>query len=102
MVDGARRPPDRFVLSLSVKLMEWARPTEDAPALDQEIAWALIIYWRPFNKRDPSIAYMRELVGRNTPSLSSSAWIRGHTRAWLRTGCICATMTSMRLLNWYG
>ena len=38
VVDGARRPPDRLVLSLSIKPMEWARLTEDAPALDQETA----------------------------------------------------------------
>ena len=61
MVDGARRPPDRLVLSSSVKPMEWARLTEDAPALDQETAWECIIYWRPFNKRVPSVAYMHDL-----------------------------------------
>ena len=41
--------------------MEWARPTKDAPAPDQETARVLINYWRPFNQRDPSIAHMRDL-----------------------------------------
>ena len=44
VVDSAQRPPDRLVLSSYVKLMEWARLTEDAPALDQEISRALINY----------------------------------------------------------
>ena len=64
-VDSARRPPDRLVLSLYVKPMEWAKPTEDAPALDQETARALINYWRPFNQRDPSVAYMSDLYPHN-------------------------------------
>ena len=45
--------------------------------------------------------YWRWLVRKNNLSPSPSTWIRGLTSAWLRTGCICATMTSMRLLNWY-
>ena len=48
-VDGARRPPNRPVLNSYVKLMEWARPTKDAAAPNQETTWALINYWRPFN-----------------------------------------------------
>ena len=31
---GARRPPDRLEPNLYIELMDWARPTEDAPALD--------------------------------------------------------------------
>ena len=45
--------------------MEWARPTEDAPAPNQETAQALINYWRPFNQRDPSITHMRDLYPNN-------------------------------------
>ena len=48
-IDGARRPLDRLVLSSYVKRMEWARPIADVPAPDQEIAWALINYWKPFD-----------------------------------------------------
>ena len=61
VVDSALRPPDRLVLSLYVKPMEWARPTEDALTPDQETNQALINYWRPFNQRNPSIAHMRDL-----------------------------------------
>ena len=45
-IDGTRRPPppDRLVLSSYVELMEWSRPTKDAPALDQESARALSNY----------------------------------------------------------
>ena len=32
VVDSARKPLDRLVLSLYVEPMEWARPTEDAQA----------------------------------------------------------------------
>ena len=32
-----------------IEPMEWARPTKDALAPDQETAWALINYWRLFN-----------------------------------------------------
>ena len=41
--------------------MEWVRPTEDAPAPDQETARALINYWKHFNQRDPSVAHMHDL-----------------------------------------
>ena len=41
--------------------MEWARPTEDAPALDQETVRALINYWGPFNQRDPSVMHICDL-----------------------------------------
>ena len=60
-IDDARRPPDRLVLSSYVEPMEWARPTEDAPALDQETVRALINYWRPFDQRDPSVTHMCDL-----------------------------------------
>ena len=43
-VHGARRPLDRLVLSSYVEQMEWARLMEDAQALDQETARALINY----------------------------------------------------------
>ena len=41
---GGLRPLDRLVLSSYVEPMEWAKPKEDAPALDQEAARALINY----------------------------------------------------------
>ena len=113
VVDGVWRPPNRMMLSSYVEPMEWAKPTEDAPALDQETTWVLINYGGPstrgtLSSRTCSIfsltafAYRRWLVRRNTPSPSPSTWIRGPTNAWPRTGCICPTMTSMRLSNWYG
>ena len=43
-IDSAQGPPNRLVLSSYVKAMEWVRPTEDAPAPDQETAQALINY----------------------------------------------------------
>ena len=48
-VHSARRPPNRLVLSSYIEPMEWARPTEDEPTLDQETTRALINYWGPFN-----------------------------------------------------
>ena len=47
-VHDAWRPPDRLVLSSYIDPMEWARPTEDASAPDEETAQALINCWRPF------------------------------------------------------
>ena len=41
---GGLRSLDRLVLSLYVEPMEWAKPKEDVPALDQEAARALINY----------------------------------------------------------
>ena len=58
---GAQRPPDRLVPNSYVEPMDWARPTEDAPAPDQEIARAFINYWKPFNQRDPPIVHMSDL-----------------------------------------
>ena len=43
-VDSARRPLNKLVLSSYVEPMEWAKPMEDARALDQETARALINY----------------------------------------------------------
>ena len=60
-IRGAQRPPDRLVLSSYIERMEWAKLTEDAPAPNQETAWALINYWRPFDQRDPSVMHMRDL-----------------------------------------
>ena len=48
-VHSARRPLDRLVLSSYIEPMEWARPTEDEPTIDQETTRALINYWGPFN-----------------------------------------------------
>ena len=49
------------MLSSYVEPMEWARPIEDAPTPDQEIARALINYWMPFDQRDPFVVHMRDL-----------------------------------------
>ena len=43
-IDSDQRPPDKLVIRSYVKPMEWARPTKDAPVLDQETAPALINY----------------------------------------------------------
>ena len=64
-VDGARRPPNRLMLSSYVEPMEWDKLTEDALTLDQEISRALINYWRPFDQRDPSVTHMHNLDPHN-------------------------------------
>ena len=64
-VDGARRPPNRLMLSSFIEPTEWAKLMEDALNLDQEISRALINYWRPFDQRDPSVAHMRNLDPHN-------------------------------------
>ena len=61
VVHDAWRPSNRLVLGSYIEPMEWARPTEDASAPDQETSQALINCWRPFNQRDPSITHMRDL-----------------------------------------
>ena len=65
IVHGAWKPPDRLVLSSYIEPMEWARPTKDALAPDQETAQAFINYWRPFNQRDSFIVHMRDLYTHN-------------------------------------
>ena len=65
MVDGAWKPPDMLVLSSYVEPVEWARPTEDASAPDQETTRALINYRRPLDRRDPSVLHMRDLYPHN-------------------------------------
>ena len=60
-VEGAWKPPDRLVLSSYVELVEWAKPMEDASALNQETTRALINYGRPFDQRDPSVVHMHDL-----------------------------------------
>ena len=100
------------VLNSSVKLMKWDHPLVDASAPSPDVARSIIDRWNPFNKRDASVADMHEfyplvseywwwLSLKNIPSPSPNTWIKSPTNVWSRTGCIFATMTSMRRLSWY-
>ena len=54
---GPHRPrlPNWLVLDLYVLLQKWDHPSVDTVAPNPKVAWEIIDYWIPFNKRESSI-----------------------------------------------
>ena len=62
MADPHRpRGLDRLVMDASIKPTMWDQPSANASVLDSDEARSIIDHWNPFNKRDLSIANMRNL-----------------------------------------
>ena len=53
--------PDRLMLGSYVLPQEWGCLSTDTVAPGPEVVWENIHCWSPFNKRESSIAHMRDL-----------------------------------------
>ena len=60
---GPRRlkGPDRLVLNSPVILMKWKQPATGAPEPGPDTFQLIIDRWNPFNQRDTSVTYTRDL-----------------------------------------
>ena len=106
VIPNARRArlPDMLVMSSYVKSMEWSRPLADTSTPGLNATQEIVDRWNPFNKRDSSSSYMRELsseywwrlVVRSIPFPSPATWKRNPTIMCLRTGCLFTTTTLTR------
>ena len=102
-----------MILRSYVKPLNWSRPPADVSALDQEAARLLVKKCNPFNKRDYSIAHMRDLY-----PLSLHVSMVAHFEEYsipfpnyldkgsywrvAEDGMYIVITTSMRQPSWYG